>query len=180
MFSLIVSLLYCFIFWFYLRSVNDTRVYTFIYKCVQTNVIRWTTIGSECNVVPYYVLVLIQTRIRTTWRCRAGWFWIIISDNWSVSTKWTIRTFSLAEKRKSHGVQHQKGTQKSNNGSKLKSNFKRIKRKRKTIMFHSYFFDFFVFQIRLFFPCSRRLMVIIKVIFWYKNQSLSSLKLDAL
>ena len=38
---------------------------------------------------------------------RAGCFWIIVNNNWSISTKWTIRKFYLAEKRKSHVVQHQ-------------------------------------------------------------------------
>ena len=28
-----------------------------------------------------------QRRVRTTWQCRAGWYWIIIIDNWSISTK---------------------------------------------------------------------------------------------
>ena len=44
-------------------------------------------------------------------QCRAGRFWIIINDNWSISTKWTIRKFFLAERTKSHFVQHQIGTQ---------------------------------------------------------------------
>ena len=47
----IVWLLCYVIFWFGLRSVDDTRVYTFIYKCVRTGVICWAGIGSECNVV---------------------------------------------------------------------------------------------------------------------------------
>ena len=55
--------------------------------------------------------VLRQRRVRTTWRCRTGWFWIIINNNWSILTKWTIKRFYLAEKRKSHVVQHQKRTQ---------------------------------------------------------------------
>ena len=28
-----------------------------------------------------------QRRVRTTWQCGAGWYWIIIIDNWSISTK---------------------------------------------------------------------------------------------
>ena len=37
--------------------------------------------------------------------------WSIINDNWSISTNWTIRSFCLAEKRKSHVDQHQISTQ---------------------------------------------------------------------
>ena len=49
---LIVWLLYYIIFWFYLRSVDDTRVYIFIYKCVQTDVICWAEERPKCNVMP--------------------------------------------------------------------------------------------------------------------------------
>ena len=49
---LIVWLLYYLIFWFYLRSVDDTRVHIFIYKCVQTGVICWAEEGPKCNVMP--------------------------------------------------------------------------------------------------------------------------------
>ena len=49
---LIVWLLYYLIFWFYLCSVDDTRVYIFIYKCVQTGVICWAEEGPKCNVMP--------------------------------------------------------------------------------------------------------------------------------
>ena len=34
--------------------MRDTRVYTFIYKYVQTGVIRWVEMGWECNLVHHY------------------------------------------------------------------------------------------------------------------------------
>ena len=60
----------------------------------------------------YSHTALRQRRGRTTWGCRADWFWNIINDNWSISTKWAIRTFYLAEKWRSH-VEHQKGRQRN-------------------------------------------------------------------
>ena len=48
---LIVWLLYYIIFWLHLRSVDDTRVYIFIYKYVQTSVIYWAEEGPKCNVM---------------------------------------------------------------------------------------------------------------------------------
>ena len=48
---LIVWLLYYIIFWLHLRSVDDTRVYIFIYKYVQTGVIYWAEEGPKCNVM---------------------------------------------------------------------------------------------------------------------------------
>ena len=53
-FYLIMWLLCYMIFWFYLRSVGDTRVYTFIYKYVQTGVIPWMEMVSEYNLVHHY------------------------------------------------------------------------------------------------------------------------------
>ena len=44
-------LLYYIIFWLHLGSVDDTRVYIFIYKYVQTGVIYWAEKGPECNVM---------------------------------------------------------------------------------------------------------------------------------
>ena len=35
----------------YLRSVDDTRVYIFICKCVQTGVIYWAEEGPKYNVI---------------------------------------------------------------------------------------------------------------------------------
>ena len=65
-----------------------------------------------------------------------------------------------------------KKAQKENNNEstiniwQIKYNFKRIKRKRKTVMFHSYFFELFYFSDFVkFFPCSRRFMATIKIIF---------------
>ena len=50
--------IYMIIFWFYLRSVDDTRVYIFIYKCVQTGVICWAEEGPKCNVMPTIIFFL--------------------------------------------------------------------------------------------------------------------------
>ena len=50
-FHLTMWLLCYIIFWFYLSSVGDNRVYTFIYKYVQTGVIHWVEMGSKCNLV---------------------------------------------------------------------------------------------------------------------------------
>ena len=49
---LIVWLLYYIIFWFYLRSVDDTKVNIFIYKYAQTGVICWAEEGPKWNVIP--------------------------------------------------------------------------------------------------------------------------------
>ena len=59
----IVWLLYYIIFWLYLRSVDDTRVYIFIYKCVQTGVICWAEEGPECNVMPPIIFFLLFSRL---------------------------------------------------------------------------------------------------------------------
>ena len=48
---LIMWLLYYVIFWLHLRSVDDTRVYIFIYKYVQTGVIYWAEEGSKYNAM---------------------------------------------------------------------------------------------------------------------------------
>ena len=48
---LIVWLLYYIIFWLHLRSVDDSRVYIFIYKYVQTGVIYWVEEGPKCIVM---------------------------------------------------------------------------------------------------------------------------------
>ena len=48
---LIVWLLYYLIFWFCLRSVDDTRVYIFIYKFAQTGVICWAEEGPKRNIM---------------------------------------------------------------------------------------------------------------------------------
>ena len=53
-FYLTMWLLCYIIFWLYLRSVGDNRVYTFIYKYAQTGVIHWVEKGSECNLVHHY------------------------------------------------------------------------------------------------------------------------------
>ena len=50
----IAWLLYYIMFWFCLRAVDDTRVYTFIYKCIQPGVICWVGMGWECNAVHHY------------------------------------------------------------------------------------------------------------------------------
>ena len=49
-----------------------------------------------------------------------------------------------------------------------------------TVSFHSYLLIFFTFRFILFFSCSICLTLIIKIVFWYKNQSLSSWHLDVL
>ena len=61
-----------------------------------------------------------------------------------------------------------------------KCNFKRMKRRRKTITFHSYFLDFFVFQISFFFPLQQWSHGNCQNIILYENQPLSLLNLDAL
>ena len=93
---------------------------------VHSQKILWTIIGCVASTVwlrtrgywcskPYRFIVnlilgynvhtaLRQRRVRTTWRCRADWYWTSITDNSSVSTKWTIRIFCLVEKRESHVV----------------------------------------------------------------------------
>ena len=48
---LVVWLLYYIIFWIHYRSVDDTRVYVFICKYVQTGVICWVEEGPKCNVM---------------------------------------------------------------------------------------------------------------------------------
>ena len=39
----------------YFHSVDDTRVHTFLYKCVKTGAIHWLEMGWEYNVVNHYV-----------------------------------------------------------------------------------------------------------------------------
>ena len=69
---LIVWLLHYIIFWFYLRSVDDTRVYIFIYKCVQTGVICWAEERPKCNVMPTINFFLLSRLNRSAGR-RRGW-----------------------------------------------------------------------------------------------------------
>ena len=38
----------------YLRSVDDKRVYTFVYKSVQARVILRAEVGSKCTVAHHY------------------------------------------------------------------------------------------------------------------------------
>ena len=72
-FYLIVWLLCHIIFWFYLRSVDDTRVYTFICKCVQTSVICWAEMRQKCHVVHHYACYKCVLIFTVEWFCK--WCW---------------------------------------------------------------------------------------------------------
>ena len=70
---LIMWLLYCIIFLFYLHSVDYTRVYVFIYKCKQTGVIYLTEVGPKCNVVHHYAYCNFFHIFTVEWICK--WFY---------------------------------------------------------------------------------------------------------
>ena len=97
-----------------MRSCNNTNGMCCKYSLI-TQRRYWCSKPYRCivNLILEYNIhtTLTPRRFRTTWRCREGCFWIIINDDWSVSTNWTIRTFYSAEKRKLHVIQHQIGIQ---------------------------------------------------------------------
>ena len=72
-FYLIMWLLYCIMFWFYLHSVDDNRVYVFIYKCKQTDVICLMEVGPKCNVVHHYAYYNFFHIFTVEWICK--WFY---------------------------------------------------------------------------------------------------------
>ena len=59
----------------------------------------------------------------------------------------------------------------------LQENKKNTKDSNVLLLFFGFVYFSYLFYL---FPCSRRLMLTIKIVFWYKNQPLSSLNLDAL
>ena len=97
-----------------IRGCNNANG-MYLYYSLITQRGYWCNKPYRCVVnliLEYNIYTTLKPRqVRTTWQYHAGCFWIIINDNWSISANWTITTFSLAEKRKSHVVQHQIGTQ---------------------------------------------------------------------